>query len=727
MKQLIAKVGASFWLVVLTGLYLAVAAAPEAAEDRIQEFIGKVAPGDLVPGGEHFGRIAEEAPIVPILDADGIVGHAALNSDLAPSIGYSGKPIDIMIGLDTAGVLTGARLVKHHEPIVLIGIPETRVTGFIDGYVGRAMSGGPPAFLQVDAISGATVTMMVIDDSIVQAARKVARHLTSGAATAQTAPPTGPRPIPEGMEVLSWPALLDHDAVSRLTLTVGEVTDAFAVAGNTKAADRPESPARADTLIDLYVGLASIPVIGRSMLGEAEYALLAERLAPAQAAIVIAGNGLYSFKGSGYVRGGLFDRIRLLQDPTTVRFRDRNHKRIGDIMADGAPKFREIALFTIPVESEFDGTAPWDLDLLIQRAVGPTEKAFIARQLTYTPPLVGVPVPAPNATPDLVADDEPAPLWQRIWSGRTLDIAILTFALLVLTGVFFFQNILARHPKWVDAIRIGFLWFTVLWIGVYAQAQLSVVNVLTFANALLSEFRWEYFLTDPLLFILWFSVAASLLFWGRGAYCGWLCPFGALQELLNRGAKRLRIPQVQVPWGVHERLWPIKYMLFLGLFGISLYSLSLGEQLSEVEPFKTTVILYFDRTWPFVVYAVALLVAGLFIERFFCRYLCPLGAALAIPARLRMFEWLKRHRECGNPCHICANECMVQSIHPDGRINPNECLYCLNCQTLYFDQHRCPPMIRRRLKRERRQVMQSTSMATGGDIVTPRIAADRAD
>ena len=49
--------------------------------------------------------------------------------------------------------------------------------------------------------------------------------------------------------------------------------------------------------------------------------------------------------------------------------------------------------------------------------------------------------------------------------------------------------------------------------------------------------------------------------------------------------------------------------------------------LAEVEPLKTAIILRFVRDWWFVLFAVALLVAGLFIERFFCRYLCPLGAA----------------------------------------------------------------------------------------------------
>ncbi len=87
--------------------------------------------------------------------------------------------------------------------------------------------------------------------------------------------------------------------------------------------------------------------------------------------------------------------------------------------------------------------------------------------------------------------------------------------------------------------------------------------------------------SGPLTFILWFSVAAALLFWGRGAYCGWLCPFGALQELTNRIARALRIPQWTLPWGLHERLWPLKYMIFLGLFGVSLMSIEQAEAYAE--------------------------------------------------------------------------------------------------------------------------------------------------
>ena len=60
---------------------------------------------------------------------------------------------------------------------------------------------------------------------------------------------------------------------------------------------------------------------------------------------------------------------------------------------------------------------------------------------------------------------------------------------------------------------------------------------------------------------------------------------------------------------------------------------------------------------------MALLVAGLFVERFYCRYLCPLGAALAIPARLRMFDWLKRYLgEFGETRGLVTLEDLVETL-----------------------------------------------------------------
>jgi NosR/NirI family nitrous oxide reductase transcriptional regulator len=123
--------------------------------------------------------------------------------------------------------------------------------------------------------------------------------------------------------------------------------------------------------------------------------------------------------------------------------------------------------------------------------------------------------------------------------------------------------------------------------------------------------------------------------------------------------------------------------------------------LSEIEPFKTAITLGFMREWPFVLYAVLLILISIPFRKFYCRYLCPLGAALAIPSRLQQFFWLKRRKECGSPCQVCANECEIQAIHPTGEINTNECHYCLDCQSTYYNDHKCPPLVQLRKKRER--------------------------
>ncbi len=198
---------------------------------------------------------------------------------------------------------------------------------------------------------------------------------------------------------------------------------------------------------------------------------------------------------------------------------------------------------------------------------------------------------------------------------------------------------------------------------------------------------------DPMIFIVWTFTAATVLLWGRGIFCGWLCPFGALQELINEAARKLNIKQLELPWRLHEKLWALKYLILLALFGVSLESMSSAEKLAEVEPFKTSILLFFQREWWFVLYAVALLFISIFTRKFYCRYICPLGAALAIPTQLRLFDWLKRRPECGQPCQLCAKECEIQAIHPDGKINANECHHCLDCQVTYTNEDRCPPLV----------------------------------
>lgn len=701
------------------------AAIPSHAESRLAEFLPKIQAADLIPGADRLGAAQGEPPIAPAYNAAGqVLGFAYLNADFTNAVGYSGKPIHLLVGIDQKGTVTGIRLVDHKEPIVLIGIPETKVVVAMNKLIGRdmgAIASGVEKPPQVDIVSGATVTILVMADSVVRSAVRLVRSgRLTGAAMAETLPLPQDRQVDfDRSEIRSWDDLLGDGSVRRLNLSVGEVSEAFARSGNAEAARNAETGRAEDSFIEMFVAPVSVPTIGRSLLGNEGYARLRGNLKPGQQAILVAGDGAYSFKGSGYVRGGIFDRIELLQDGSSTRFRDRNHTRLGALESVGAPDLREIALFVIPEDFRLDLTQPWQLQLLAQRNVGARDKAFLTFDLTYDLPdkyLRPMPAPAPTmmASPPAAQETLDQPLWQRIWLANVVEIGITILGLLVLTAIFFFQDALVRRPRTYVWVRRGFLLFTLVWLGWYANAQLSVVNVITFTNALITSFNWEFFLAAPLIFILWAAIAAALLFWGRGPFCGWLCPFGALQELLNNLAQWLKVPQIKVPWALHERLWPIKYVIFLGLFGLSLYSVAFAEMAAEVEPFKTSIILKFARDWPYVIYALTLLSIGLFIERFFCRYLCPLGAALAIPGRIRMFEWLKRWPECGSPCQRCAKECPVQSIHPEGHINVNECIYCMHCQELYYDDHRCPHMIQVRLKRERYDALASPDLKAGG-------------
>lgn len=715
-------------LCLLRALILAVAGlgwASVAQALTLDEALAKTPASQLFGGADAYGAPQGSPAIVPVMRGTETLGYAYLASDFTASTGYSGKPIHILVGIDPKGVVQGLSLIEHHEPIVLIGIPEERVLRAINGLIGADLgrvAAGEARPPQVDIVAGATVTVLVMGDSVVRSAVRLIRSGRLGGVDPATAAPEVQRQLdPAAAAPADWETLVGDGSVRSLVMTVGEVSQAFQTAGQPLAAARPETQNPEDRFIQLYMAPVSVPAIGVSLLGQQGYDRLAQRLKPGQSAILVAGDGAYSFKGSGYVRGGIFDRIELLQDGQGVRFHDRDHTRLPALAARGAPRLREIALFVLPEGTPFDVTDPFELQLLVQRTTEGREKATLPFNLGYQLPeryLLPAPQPAAPAAPAAAAGTteaaaqttvgEPLPedtgpaLWKTIWDMNRVNVAVTVAALAVLTLIFFFQDLLVRRPVLFTWVRRAYLAFTLFWLGWLVHAQLSVVNVLTFFNSLLSgSFSWEYFLTAPLVFILWMATAAGLLFWGRGPFCGWLCPFGALQELSNTIARKLRIPQITVPWGLHERLWPLKYMIFLGLFGLSLYSLARAEVYAEVEPFKTAIILNFMRDWRFVLFALLCLLPTLVIERFYCRYVCPLGAALAIPGRMRMFQWLKRWPECGSPCHRCANECPVQAIHPEGNINVNECIYCMHCQVLYHDDARCPHMMTIKARREK--------------------------
>lgn len=157
--------------------------ATASAAPLISKFINEIELSEIVPASDQLGRLREDIPVYEVRKGGEVTGYVFLTSDFVTTTGYSGKPIHVVMGVDPQGRITGVKLVKHSEPIVLVGIPESAIRAVTEKYTGldlvaEAQSGGSAH--ELDIVSGATVTVMVIDDSIVRAGLQVARRLGLG-------------------------------------------------------------------------------------------------------------------------------------------------------------------------------------------------------------------------------------------------------------------------------------------------------------------------------------------------------------------------------------------------------------------------------------------------------------------------------------------------------------------------------------------------------------------
>lgn len=143
---------------------------------------------EVFPGATHFSPRKGQPPYVEAYDNDSaqkkLLGYVMLSTDITDTPAYSGKPVVTLIGMDTQGRFVGMKVLKHSEPILLLGIPESALINFNNQYIGKSVTDtievGPSRpdenVIGVDAISGATVTVVAQNQVVMASGSAVARQ-----------------------------------------------------------------------------------------------------------------------------------------------------------------------------------------------------------------------------------------------------------------------------------------------------------------------------------------------------------------------------------------------------------------------------------------------------------------------------------------------------------------------------------------------------------------------
>jgi NosR/NirI family transcriptional regulator, nitrous oxide reductase regulator len=720
-----------------------------AEKGKLRERLTPAVMAVVFPGGaERLGPEEGSPPAIAVYQGGQVAAYVFSTLDIIAAPGYSTTPFDVIAGVDLAGRITGAKVVFHNEPYIVHDVQRQRLLDtFLAREAGRPLRGATNV-LPPDFVAGATISTRAMRAAVSITAGLVLRPRLARPPAAVAAPggaavaPIAAAPTldVESFSRKSWDALLAAGAVARRRVTSGDVAAALAAAGAPDA--QLEVPVgKGDRLyIEFATALFTPAAIGGNLVGMINFEDFKRKMPADAQGIFVASNGPYNFLGTRYFQASdrRFDRLRVVQDGRTFQFRQEDYQWVNPF-GEGIRGQEDAGLFALPADSGFDPLKPWRLDLLVNgEVVGPgAPPVSVAFGLDYNVPdlqaLTASPLPqaaesrvgetgagastnadaqrpaAPEASlaPALVEalDESPAPAWVEAWHDARLNVAILAVLLSVLTLIFVFQAQLARSRLAHRLVRNGFLAVVLVWLGWTAGVQLSIVNVMNYIMAPFSHFDIGFYLAEPLMVIIAGYTLLSVILIGRGVFCGWLCPFGALQELLGQLSRALRVPQWNPPAALEKRLWWGKYIAAATVLILVMTQVDPSGATLEIEPFKTAITSKFTRAWPYVTYAVALLAIGLFSERAYCRFLCPLGGVLAFLDRLHLLNLLKRRPECGNPCHLCERSCPVRAIEKTGKIVTAECFQCLDCQVEYYDDKRCPPLAQAaKLQREGKPV-----------------------
>lgn len=642
-----------------------------------------------------LGPPINDKGVYTLLNSGGIeAGYVFETEPLAPLPGFSGAPVNVLVVLDLEGKFLDVRLLDHNEPIFVSGLGVAPFHKFFEQYPGLSISssivvgtpygdgGSGSSLVYLDGVTKATASVRIAHDSVMAAALAVAREKMQGLSMA---PPA--QPDPDHAEDLDWDALVTQGLATHHVVSNAEVDAAFA--GTLWEDDDPE--ARDDpeaAYLDLWVVDLGPPAIARAVLSEDGFAELQDFLAISldDEPILLIETGRHGLVSEDFVRNTAPDRLSAAQNGLPVRLRDSD--LFIDLSADLPDALQDGVAMILRTDRRlgFDPASEWTLNVQVVREHG-----------MFQPEIGSVDLPVKHATdtrfflrPESAA---PVPPWLEAVRNRQADLIVLGGFLIALTGVLLLAQKGLAHRRMLTPVRLTVLAFVVGFVGWWGQGQLSIVTVLGVIRTGFEGGSLAFLAYDPFSLVIWGAAVLGFVLWGRGYYCGWLCPFGALQEFAHHPGRRLGLPQIEPSARWDARLKTLKYGVLAGLVAVVFLTPDRVDKAAEVEPFKTAITTFFLREWYYVAYAALWLLAGMVLFKGFCRYVCPLGAVMAIGGLLRGRNWIARRAACGSPCQLCKVKCGYGAIRASGAIRYDECFACLDCVSIHDDATRCVPLV----------------------------------
>ena len=642
-----------------------------------------------------LGEPVNDRGVWSLLNSGGAeAGYVFETEPMAPLPGFSGKPINLLVMLHLDGRFISVQLLSQNEPIFVSGLGEAPLRGFLEQYRGHGISdnlvvgtpygegGAGSGLVHLDGVTKATASVRIVNETIMAATLQVAREKMQGVASG---PPAYPDLTVD--EPLTWDDLVAQNLVRHIRVTNAEVDALFSGTiwsdDDPEALDEPEAP-----FLDLWLVDVGPPSIARAVLSPDTLAELEQfqAISPNDEPILLIETARHGLVSEDFVRNTAPDRLVAEQDGLPVALRDADllvelSDDVPDALHDGVAM-----IFRTDRRLGFDPTRPWTLNVQAVREHG-----------MFQPEVGSVSMSVEHVTdarffarPGVI---ETLPPWREALIERKWDmLGLAAFLPLLMGALWAGQSRIAGLASYRQA-RLAILATVLVFIGWWGQGQLSIVTVLGVLRSALDGGSLGFLLYDPFSLAIWIAAIVGFVIWGRGLFCGWLCPFGALQEFAHHLGRRLRLPKLEPSARWDARLRMVKYVALAGLVATVVITPEHADKVAEIEPFKTAITVMFVREWYYVAYAVFWLVLGLFVFKAFCRFLCPLGAVMAIGGLLRVRNWIPRRAFCGTPCQLCKVRCGYSAIRPDGGIRYSECFQCLDCVTIHDSPSQCVPLI----------------------------------